>query len=137
MELPRVTLESDPFQQGLVDMLAEDGWARLTDVTATSDLQDLAGQLGGPWRHRTDDERGITTLYARDPEETAERGYSQEFLPLHSESSLSPVPPVFLLIWCEYESSSGGEAMLCDARKVYERMRESDPAAIELLEDDE
>lgn len=137
MKLPKVTLQSDPFEQGLVDILARNGWAFLTGVTDTSELHELGGRLGAPWRHRTDDETGSTTLYARDPEETSERGYLPELLPMHTESSLSPIPPVFLLIWCSEEASRGGEAMLCDSRAVYERMRESDPAALALLEEPE
>ena len=101
-------------------------------ITSASEYSALLHAAGMPLR---DYVGGVTSRHEVSPKVTpASTEPSVIDMESHNDGTYRPLPPERLLLWCETPPTSGGQALITDARAVLRRLRENAPAALEELE---
>lgn len=97
--------------------LAVNGVVLVADATF-KELKSFLGDWTVPYTHPHESSPGVTVIEPRTPEGTNRNGFTCGFLSLHTDRAQSPDPPTILGCLYLRTSSSGGESLLLDGRKL-------------------
>lgn len=118
----------------LMRHLASDGLVTVTGVDGEARALEVARRLGDVRAHRDSAASGITRLeVAGETQAAGFRGFSDAGLFVHTDRSVAKHPPSLLFFWCEIPSEEGGETLLVDGRRVYEKLSMYEPRVFEAV----
>jgi hypothetical protein len=100
---------------------------------------DLMRRLGRVFKHPDADEGGLTHLAAdsRRAAVASGRAFSQEVLPLHTDSSSTSVPPAYVGLLCVQPAPQGGHTLCADIEMVMQSLGDDGKDCVESLMDPE
>jgi alpha-ketoglutarate-dependent taurine dioxygenase len=115
----------------LYDVLEKRGLVTFRGVRDGTELVALGRLLGAVHQHRDSDPSGITTIANRTDD--AGRPLPTPALPLHTDSSGEPQPPLLLLVACTVPPRKGGESTFADAAAIVSELGQRSPEALQRL----
>ena len=93
----------------------------------------FAHRIGTIRPHRDSQPNGVTRVAPAPKGGVGLMGFSDEGLFPHTDRSVLSSPPCLLFLWCERAAERGGESLLVDGKRVYERLKRFNPAAFQSL----
>ena len=134
----RIDILAPDHTERLREALDENGFAVFGGITSPQQFLGVAEEIGTPRRYVQTDENGVTTLSSL--EATKGIGQAGKFevdheLQPHTDGCAMSEPAQFLMLYCvQPDTLGGGESMLVDGKKVYERMIQQNPELLERLQ---
>ncbi|MCX4096366.1 TauD/TfdA family dioxygenase [Nocardia sp. alder85J] len=129
-----VDLQQD-WAAGVAAGLAADGFARFDRIRSRAQLVTLGTCLGRIIAHRDSDDDGVTILEHRAglAARLGFEGFGTGALPPHTDRSGIAEPPALLVVVCGRKSTTGGDCIAIDGRKVFADLAANEPEAAHAL----